>query len=159
MKSKIKNISSAVFGIIIICFFLPFMDISCNGQKIISFTGIQMVTGVTIKQPNVFGEGSERQKVDPEPLVIIAFSSAIVGLLLSFIKNRKSSLLPAISAAIGTVALLMLKSKIDNYVLEVGRVLEVRYVYSFWATLILLITAVFLNIYVFSGNDDTISKI
>ena len=155
MKSGAKKISPAVFGIIIICFFLPFMDVSCIGQKVMSFSGIQMVTGTTIQQPSMFGEKTKSQKVDPEPLAIATFACVIAGLLLSFIKNRKSAILPASCAGIGIATLLMLKSKIDSDVLkEGGGMIQVGYVFGFWSILLLLIIAVLLNGYVFSGTDD-----
>ncbi len=156
MKSRAKTFSPAVFGIMMICFFLPFMEVSCSGQKVMSFTGIQMVTGTTIQQPSMFGEETESLKVDPEPLAIITFSFVIIGLLLSFIKNRKSAILPALSAGIGTITLLMLKSKIDNDILREGSgMIQVSYAFGFWVLLMLLIAGVGLNIYVFSGKDDT----
>jgi hypothetical protein len=67
-----------------------------------------MVTGTTIQQPSMFGE-EKRGKVDPEPLAVITLSCVIINLLLSFIKNRKSAILPAVSAGIGTITLLLLK--------------------------------------------------
>ena len=49
----------------------------------------------------------------------------------------------------------MLKSKIDNDVLnEGGGILQIDYVFGFWSILLLLIIAVLLNGYVFSGKDE-----
>jgi hypothetical protein len=36
------------FGIVILCFFLPFVNIKCNNMKLASMTGIQMATGTNI---------------------------------------------------------------------------------------------------------------
>ena len=155
MKKSVKNISPAIFGIIVICFFLPFINVSCSDQKLMSFTAFQMVTGTTIQQPSMFGENTERQEVDPEPLAIAIFACVIAGLLLSFIKNRKTAILPLICAIVGIATLLMLKSKIDNDVLnEGGGILQIDYVFGFWSILLLLIIAVLLNGYVFSGKDE-----
>ena len=85
------------------------------------------------------------------------FSCVIIGLALSFIKNRKSAILPAVSGGIGTITLLMLKSKIDNDVLREGGgmiLVQVEYTFGFYAILILMVAAVGLNIYVFFGKDD-----
>ena len=80
MKKSVKNISPAIFGIIVICFFLPFINVSCSDQKLMSFTAFQMVTGTTIQQPSMFGENTERQEVDPEPLAIaILIASKLSG--------------------------------------------------------------------------------
>ena len=166
MKNKIKKVSPAIFGVAIICFFLPFMEVSCGGQKVMSFSAIQMVVGTTVQQPGMLeesmskmpslgipGEETRSQKVGPEPFAIITFLCTIIGLQLSFIRNRKSAVLPAISAGIGAITLLMLRSKITNDVLrEGGGMLQVEYVFGFWVILILLIADVGLNLYVFSGD-------
>lgn len=155
MKSRAKKFSPAVFGMIIISFFLPFAEVSCSGQRIMSVTGLQMVTGTTIQQPGMFGEETESQKIAPQPLAIVTLSCVVIGLILSFIRNRRSAILPAVSAAIGTVTLVLLKSKIDNDVFtEGGGAIQVRYVLGFWVMLILLIVAVGLNVYVFSGKNE-----
>jgi hypothetical protein len=157
MKLKAKKISPAVFGIIIICFFFPFMDISCSGQKVISFSGIQMVTGTTIEKPAMFGEKTENEKIDPEPLAIATLIFVIAGFLLSFIKKRKSAILPAILAVISIITLLMLRAKIDNDILRQGEgVIQVAYIFGFWSILFFLIIAVLLNSYVFIGKDDNL---
>ncbi len=88
MKLKAKTISPAVFGIIIICFFFPFMDISCIGQKVISFSGMQMVTGTTIEKPTMFGEKTENEKINPEPLAVATFIFIIAIVLLSCINTK-----------------------------------------------------------------------
>jgi hypothetical protein len=157
MKLKAKKISPAVFGIIIICFFFPFMDISCSGQKVISFSGIQMVTGTTIEKPTMFGEKTENEKIDPEPLAVATFVFVIAGLLLSFVNIRKSAILPAIFALIGIITLLMLRVKIDNDILKQGEgVIQVAYIFGFWSILFFLIIATLLNIYIFLGKNDTL---
>jgi len=155
MKTKTKKFSPAVFGLIIICFFLPFMQASCGGEKIMSITGVQLVTGMTFEQPIMYGENPETAKIDPEPLAIATLLCAIIGLLFSFIKKSKSAILPALSAGIGTITMLLLKTKIDNEAMrEGGGMLEVEYLFGFWAILLLLIVAVGLNIYVFAGKKD-----
>lgn len=36
------------FGIVILCFFLPFVNIKCNNMKLASMSGVQMATGTNI---------------------------------------------------------------------------------------------------------------
>lgn len=150
-----KKFSPAVFGIIIICFFLPFMDVACSGQKVISVSGFQMVTGTTLQQPGMFGAKTKTEKVDAEPLAIATFVCVIIGLLTSFIKNKKSAILPTIFSIAGIVTLLMLKNKLDNDVLKAGAgMVQISYVFGFWAILVLLIISAGLNGFIFSGKDD-----
>ena len=48
-------INPAFFGVILLCFFMPFCSIRCNGFKLYSFSGAQLATG-TVVQP-VGGNG------------------------------------------------------------------------------------------------------
>ncbi|MBD3180857.1 hypothetical protein GF312_01095 [Candidatus Poribacteria bacterium] len=82
----IKKVSPSVFGIIVICFFMPFVNISCAGENIITLTGFQLITGTSIDQSDPFGRG-QSEKVPPEPLGIAVFVCGILGLLLSFLEN------------------------------------------------------------------------
>ena len=61
MKSEMRRFTPAIYVLTLICFFLPFTHISCEGRKVASFTGIQLVTGTSITV-----EG-EVEKIDPEP--------------------------------------------------------------------------------------------
>ena len=164
-KTKVKKITPAVYGILIICFFMPFLEVSCSGEKIMTFTGIQMVTGTTMKEPSMFGEKTKSKKMEPEPLAIITFCCVIAALLFSFIKNRKSAILPAICSGIAIITLLILKLKIDNEVLKEGEgIIQIGYAYGFWIILVMLLFGAMLNGYVFSGksqieNEDSIENL
>jgi uncharacterized membrane protein AbrB (regulator of aidB expression) len=148
--NRAKKFSPAIFVVIIICFFLPFINVSCQGQKVATFTGIQLVTGTTIEQPSMFGEEEQAEKVEGEPLAILVLVSAVVGFCLSFLKNRKSAIAPAITGVAGLILLLLLKSKLDNDILRQGQgMLQVECRVGFWLTLLLFLFAVGLNAFVF----------
>jgi hypothetical protein len=47
-----KNfLSPAIYGVIILCFFLPWVSVSCQGQPIVTFSGFQLAKGTTFDQP------------------------------------------------------------------------------------------------------------
>ena len=48
MEELKKFLNPLFFGIIIISFFLPFFNITCQQQKITSVTGFELVSGTTI---------------------------------------------------------------------------------------------------------------
>lgn len=150
MEKTTKKISPAILGIALICFFLPWINVSCQGEKVGTFTGIQLVTGKTIEQRGMFGE-RQVEEVEPEPLAIATFICVIVGLGLSFLKSRQSAIAPAIVSTGGLVLLLLLKSKITNDVLrEGGGAIQVGYSVGFWLTLLFIIFAIGLNALLFS---------
>ena len=176
MIDTIKKISPATFGLVLICFFLPFAHISCQGQKVATITGIQLVTGTTIGGPPAgfsqeespfgapgirpigpetprrsLGESRDSQKVDPEPLAILALCSAVAGLGLSFLKTKNGTIVTIVASALGLVFLLLLKAKIDNEVLKEGEgILRVEYGSGFWLAFVLFLCAIGLNVFLLS---------
>ncbi len=152
MENGTKKFSLAIFGIVLVCFFLPFITVSCQGQKITTLTGIQLVTGTTIEQPSMFGK-KQVQKVSGEPLAALVFLCAAFGLGSSFIKGKKSAIAPAAAGGIGLISLLMLKLKLDNEILREGKgMLELEYGVGFWVVLILFLIAIVLNVYLMQGK-------
>lgn len=142
-----KRLSPAIFGVVLICFFLPWVNVSCQGQKVVSFTGIQLITGTTVEEPQMFGPKKER-KVNGEPLAILTFLVVITGLGLGFLKNKKGTIISTVVGGIGTIILLLLKSKLDNDVLrETGGMLQLDYGIGFYFTLILFLSAIVVNVY------------
>jgi len=110
LKSKV---SPAIFVVATLCFLLPFVTVSCNnGQKVASFTGVELATGTTVDQPQVFGS-AQKKHVDAEPLASVALLCAIAGIGLSFLGGRLA-IAPAASGILGALLLLLLQSKLNS---------------------------------------------
>jgi len=139
MQESLKKLGPAVFGIILICFMLPWVNLSCEGHEAATFSGIQLVTGTTVEHQD--------QKVKSEPLAVAVLVLTILGLALSFLKDRKSSIIPGIIGAAAFTLLLMLKSKIDAN--ASSQSIQVQYAIGFWLVLILLIGTIVLNGYLY----------
>jgi len=104
-----KGVSIVGHLLVLCCFLLPFLTVSCQGQKISTLSGLDLVVGKTIKQEN-FGQTTER-KSKPEPLAIAAAVCMVTALAL--VSLSRSGAVTAILANIGgVVTLLLLKSKI-----------------------------------------------
>lgn len=153
MKDNLKKNSPALFVIIVICFFLPFFSLSSQGWmstgKLSTFTGVQLVMGTKIMG----------QKMDPEPLAILAFTSAIIGLGLSLIR-KINALIPAALGLLGFVLLFLLKNKIDQDILQQGfGMAQAQYEFGYWLTLVVFaITTVFCCFLFFSiGKEKKLS--
>jgi hypothetical protein len=58
MQENERMIRPALGAIVLICFFMPFLKISCGGQPIASITGLDLALGKTIEPPNFFGDGA-----------------------------------------------------------------------------------------------------
>jgi hypothetical protein len=152
MESMTKKISPAIFGIALICFVLPFVTVSCQGQKLATLTGIQLITGTTIKQPSMTGK-KQVQKVRGEPLAALVFLCVAAGMGLSCLKGKKSAIAPAVTGGIGLILLLLLKIKLDRDIFREGEgILQLEYGAGFWFVLILLLFAIGLNFYLMQGK-------
>src|SRR6266852_3589386 len=116
-KSKVSPI---IFIASILCFLFPFIAVSCGGQRFASFSGIQLATGTTVDQPQMFGP-SQKKKVAPDPFAAVAGLCAIVALGLSFVGSARTSIAPAISGATGAISLLLMKSRMDSEIVKQGQ--------------------------------------
>jgi hypothetical protein len=155
MQNPVKKISPALFGLTLICFCLPFVSLSCQGdtenRSIITLTGVELATGKNINPPSnpisptPSQEGGE--KIPSSPFATLAILSGIIGLGTSFIKAKKSAIAPASSGVAGFILLLVLKSTIDKKLIEEGGFIVASYGLGFWLTFILFISASLVNIY------------
>jgi hypothetical protein len=149
-----SKVSPAIFILSILCFFFPFVTVSCGGHKIASATGVQLATGTTLELPQTFGPSRE-QKVGQEPLSALAAICAVIGLGVSF-AGASAAIVPATSGVIGALSLLIMKSRLDNVLAKRGQgVLQVNYETGFYLALLLMIAGAIWNGYLFSQRAKT----
>ena|SRR5438270_5442484 len=145
MKSKV---SPGLFVVTILCFLLPFITVSCNGQKVATFSGMQLATGTTLEEPQMFGR-PQRKHVDPEPMASLALICAAAGLALSFLGAR-AALAPAISGAVGALLLVVLQSKLESDITRQAQgMFRLEYESGFVLTLIFFLVAAAWNAWLF----------
>lgn len=139
-----KIISSGFFGLTLLCFCLPWVTVSCQQQKITTFTGIQMATGTQIAEPGsgMFGNKQKMKKVDPNPIAIIALAAAIAALIGSFMSGKVST----VPAIIGILSMIVLKENIDEDILKQGEgLLNVSYESGFIGYFVMMICGTVTN--------------
>lgn len=150
-----KKLSPALFVLIIICFFMPFVNLSCSGQTIMSLTGFQLITGADIKDQNMFGEmngtQTKQEKVESQPLALFALLAAIAGLGLSFIRKKSLAIVNVVVSALGAVFLLLLKFNLDGDA-ELGgqNVITLDYQAGYWLAFLLFLAGAVLFWLIFS---------
>lgn len=107
----LRKLPPAAYLLALICFLLPFVEVSCNGQKVVSLTGIQLLAG-----PQVGGGvgmfAQPKQQVKPETSVVIAFIGGIAGLVLSLLKQRRTDIVAGVCGIVGGGSLLVLQQSI-----------------------------------------------
>jgi hypothetical protein len=89
MKPKTLNfVSLSFFTLILICFFLPFVSITCADTKIAKLKGTDLAFGTKIEYrqgDDLFGRSKQTEKVEPELFALLAFLLTIIGLVISAI--------------------------------------------------------------------------
>lgn len=131
---KARRFSPAMFAVIAVCFFLPFVALTCAGQELFSVKGIDLVTGTEITEDDLsgdvrdslqqfeegFGEtptddsADENDKLDPQLWAIVALAAAVVGVVGGLVlRDRRGRLLSAISGIVGAVSLILLRATFD----------------------------------------------
>lgn len=150
-----KKFSPAFYGVIILLFFLPFVNLSCSGQTVMSLTGFQLITGAEYSNANMFGQDmfgrnqktgmKDNREIQSQPLALLAFIMAIAGLIVSLNKKKLMYLFSFIISLLGAVFLLLLKMNIDGDIELSGQnMIKLEYQAGYWLSLIVFIgTAVF----------------
>lgn len=150
-----RKLSPAAFVLAFICFFLPFVTFSCRGQEIATFSGLQLATGTTIEKHQVFG-ASESERVNPEPLAVVALLAVLAGAGVSFIKGKKGTMGSVALAVLGVIVLAALKSKLDGEALRQAHgAVQVNLEVGYYMTLVFLAAAVGWNVYALLGSRAT----
>jgi hypothetical protein len=146
----VKKFSPAFYGVIVLLFFLPFVNLSCGGQTIMSITGFQLITGTEVKASGMFGEMNsddelntdQKKEIESQPLALFAFLAALIGLIVSFFKKRIPALINIVISIAGVVFLLLLKVSLDGDAdLNVSgqNVITLDYQFAYWFSIILFI--------------------
>jgi hypothetical protein len=168
-QSLIKRLSAALFGLVLISFVLKFVTFTVEGVPAASVTGVQFVTGAPLQDiatPQVRGiaglvsrfpqVGATVQSILNDHigsipgtwLAGLVVLCAIVGLGASFLKSRKSALLPGVAAAIALVALAVLRVGIDRATASKGqRLTTAEYGIGYYLMGLFLLAALLLNSY------------
>lgn len=130
----------------LMCFFLPFVTVSCQGMKIYTFTGQQLATGTTMTQPQPFGP-PKTEKMEPNAFAAAAFLSAAAGVALCLV-GRKMIRGAAAAASLGTVSLLAMKVQLDHAIQKQGMgVAENKYQFGFFMALLLMMASAGWSLY------------
>ena len=108
-----------VTGVVILCFFLPFFGVSCEGMDVITVSGADMIGGckpggMMTEMTEQGGENvqGEVPKVNIEPLAIAAMAIAVISFGLAWVRTKKALLASLILAIAGLGVLAGLYVKI-----------------------------------------------
>ncbi len=114
---KTKTPSLISFGVGLLLFFVPFLDIKCNGMVLQKVSGLQLATGFKVEGPGTSNSlvgnlerldnnrnvNLAKGRRSPNIPALVALVLGIVGLVLALRDSKKGSL---IAAALATAALI-----------------------------------------------------
>jgi hypothetical protein len=144
MRVTINKISGSLFILIMICFFFPFISISCNNKEVVVITGIQLVTGGELKQTGLLSQESRR--LPSQPGAVLSFFLAIAGVTAGFWKGRWGAGFRSACGLIAVITLLMLKVKFHDSLEQYPKlVFYMEYLPCYWVTLSLFVISAVVN--------------
>ena len=130
---------AVAFGIAVVLFFMPFIDIKCNSLTLQKVSGAQLATGFKIKSPGsdntLVGSfekmdkgGSQVRQTgeenDPNIFALLAFGLGIIAFILSLVDKKEAitgGVISGILAAVALIATLIdIKRKVKMELPEMG---------------------------------------
>jgi len=163
-RLKEKFLSPSCFGLVILCFFLPFIDIKCNDVELANVKGIELVTGSQISSseislPPVSKDESknpdltfDHQSIDINYFAVAAFVLALGGLVLYFLLKIQKELFMGIIGFGGVLSLLLMRVQVDHSIEASTEgmsryVVHIDYVYGYWLCMIFFLIAGAVNLF------------
>jgi len=135
MKFSDVRVSRSFLCSIFILLFFPFVTFSCGNQEV-GLTGSQMLTGATVMD----------EEVPPQDEIIILAFSTVVGLAISFLKNKWGRIAPIILALIGIASLFFMMNRYNDAIRESIVRVEVTFEVGFWLSMMALVGGVISNV-------------
>lgn len=155
-----KKISPVLYGLILLSFFLPFVNLSCSGQTVMKLTGFQLITGTEFKQQDMFGQNmfdqnnmdKKSEEIEAQPMALFAFVAAFAALLISLIKKKITAIITAVISVLGFIFLLLLMFNIEGDAalhLNSQGVITLDYQFGYWFSILLFLAGAVLNWMIF----------
>ena len=146
MNFDFIKISRATFIIAIICFFLPWIQVSC-GSTHVDFSGMDFVTGKTL---------SNGKHIHPVLEVVFAFLLALAGIAITFARGKFAntkliSIGTAVASAIGFLLLYRFKGQFYNaFLIEKEYTfpgIKLHFLYGLYLTMLSFVAAFLISVY------------
>jgi len=119
--NKKTMFTRGLLGAVLVFFLMPFMTLSCYGTKVITMSGVTMVVGDSIKSMDPLSGRRQVQKINPEPMAIVALAAAAVALGLAFVGGAAARKATVGVAGACALSLLVLMLKVNADVSKQGK--------------------------------------
>lgn len=154
----LKMLSPVFYLVVIISFFMPFIEISCQHTSLGTLSGYTVMTGSAGEN---LSKTSKDVKTEINLELVVVFVTAILGLVLTIFKNPKLVIASALTALIGFVFLMIFRSNLQAQVQTTNQfmqIIQVHYKLGYWLCFIFLLVAVlFETIYFFTTKKESVA--
>lgn len=140
-KRGIRKISPALFGLIVLFMFLPFASVTCQGQKVVTVSAMDLTVGTTVDT----SDGQEH--IRPGGRAILLLLSALAGVAVGLLKIPRKELASLIAGAFGFLMFLLLWSKVSGSVSGANAAVGITYDSGFYLMLLGFLAVIGLNGY------------
>lgn len=131
-----RGVRIAPFLLALVCFLLPFVELSCQGQRLARFTGAELAFGATMEQKDPWTGRVQERKIQPEPFATIAFLTILLAIALAW-GGRDT--LALVSGGIALGSLWMTMARLDQQAAkEASGLLRIGYQPAYWICMLLL---------------------
>lgn len=136
LKNRILKIALIVA---LLCFLLPYVMVSCDGQDMGTYSGVELATGHTFDDDSEIDDDDYSANI----FVIAAFIAGAVALVIVFVRKSGGASV-AICSTVAIIALILFRATfISYYGLEDDKdYIEIELRWGFFATIICYITSI-----------------
>jgi hypothetical protein len=167
--SILKFFNPALFIILIVCFLLPFVRVSCGDKVLVDASGMDIVTGTDYSENKDEDKDKDENESDNyRYIMIIVFGITILGLILSvfpLIKelNKVSNVFIISMAVISVLSFIMLIVYVyltDKSLNDTKNVIDFKLMYGFFVleAFYLLTAVVNILMLIFPGKKQEIQQ-
>ena len=164
MKFNSTTITTAMLALVLICFFLPFAEISCNNVPFYTLNGKDLLRGKPVTKDLFYdyakrsGQEEEFKKAeaDPDslfklddlnntipsnPWAIAAFVMAAIGVLTGVVLRRFGTVLHLVTSVATVIALIGLQISMSGEYAKsnsfIKMIVEIKFLAGYWMSLII----------------------
>jgi hypothetical protein len=140
----------------LLCFLLPFVSVTCSGQRVVTAKGLDFVLGAEVQVDEGLEEafqdledfGGEAlpaeadDRIDPNIFAIVAFGAAAIGLLLALVlRDRRRARSAMIASGLVALSLIAFRIDVGGDAEDGGGVVSVDYRIGYWGAIVLALVA------------------
>jgi len=131
----------------LLCFFLTFFTVSCQEERVVTLTGVDLIVGKSLETKASFAP-TQKTRIKPYPLASIAALLAAGAAAAGAGAGPLRAWVAAATGGASAVTLLLLKGRVVGEVAqqEMGEMLTVRAESGFWLAFLALLGASLLAI-------------